>query len=300
MTADLFPLNETPAYLAGAENTDSDITAHASLSFPVIDIKEKHFTRICDGEPKVILDTENPSQTADHIDVVFIKVNPYRSKVYFESPADEKNGLSPRCSSKDGKSPDAWIENPIAEDCANCPFNAFGTHKCADGTQGKGKACSDSVRTAIAWSGHLDTPCLLRIPATSAPALGKLGKELALRKVPYQAVIVRISFDPSFPTPRLIFKPIGYVNEESYKEALEQAKSECVRAIIGEIPIDNEARLAFSAELEDARRAAPKEVSPSKVTVEEAEFAIQRGLKQGAEKDETPSAPLGGIEDFDL
>jgi hypothetical protein len=68
---------------------------------------------------------------------------------------------------------------------------------------------------------------------------------LAQHKVPYQGVVTRISFDPSVATPRLLFKPIGYVDEPTYRKAVEVSKSELVRAIIGEVPsitdVDREA-----------------------------------------------------------
>lgn len=238
MTSNVIPFgaNTTvPSFFTGIED-DNDLTAHASLSFPVISIKGKVFTVVRDGDRHPMMNPKDPESPANYLDIVLVKSNPNKSKAYYDQAFKEGEDIKPRCFSNDGKHPDASVAQPCSQSCATCPYNAFGSRRNPDGTMGKGKACSDSVRIAVAAVNALDDPYLIRVPATSMKALGELGRVLAQHKVPYQGVVVRISFDPSVATPRLLFKPIGYVDEPTYRKAVEVSKSELVRAIIGEAP----------------------------------------------------------------
>lgn len=271
-----------PSFLAGAASNDSDLTAHASLSFPVISIKGKVFTIVRDGVRKIIPNPRDPQSPASRLEVIIVKASPNKSKAYYDVAFKDGEDIKPRCFSNNGKTPDPSVEHPCAKSCATCPFNAFGSRKNPDGTMGKGKACSDSVRIAVATPDNIVDPYMIRVPATSMKALGELGRSLATRKIPYQAVVTQISFDPNVPTPRLVFKPVGFVDEASYRSAMEESASDTVHAIIGEAPIDTEAEQAMAAELEDARHEMPAEKSPTIVTRAEAEYAIHRAKEAQA------------------
>lgn len=286
-------LNTTPAFLAGAANTDNDITNHASLSFPVISIKGKVFAIVRDGDRKIIPNPKDPQSPASRLEVVLVKVNPNKSKAYYDVAFKDGEEIKPRCFSNNGKTPDASVEHPCSKSCATCPFNAFGSRKNPDGTMGKGKACSDSVRIAVATMDNIADPYLIRVPATSMKALGEFGRFAANRKIPYQGLLTQIGFDPSVPTPRLTFKAIGFVPEGVYREAVTESTSDVVRAIIGEVAADTEADQLAAAELDDAKHDTPAEVSPAKVTEAEAEHAIMRGTEAPAVQAAAPApAPV--------
>lgn len=231
-----------PAYLQTAEFTgNSDLTAHASLSFPVISIKGKVFAIVRDGERKVIPNPKDPESPAHAIDVLLVKVAPGVSKAYYDVEYKDGEDVKPRCFSNDGKHPDASVANPCCKSCAACQFNRFGSAR-----QGKGKACADSIRIAVAPTNAIDDPLLLRVPATSMKAVGEYGRALDKRRLPYQAVLTRVAFDKETPTPKLLFTAIGFVDQATYLQAIEASKSDTVKAIIGE-PTAEEAAAGLDA-----------------------------------------------------
>lgn len=284
-----------PSFLSDYKE-DSDLTAHASLSYPVISIKGKVFTVVRDGVRKTLTNPKDPDSPANYLDAILVKANPNKSKAYYEGVFKEGEDIKPRCFSNDGHHPDASVANPCSKSCANCPFNAFGSRRNPDGTMGKGKACSDSVRIAVATVDNLEDPYMIRVPATSMKALGELGRVLAQHKVPYQGVVTRISFEPSVATPRLVFKPMGFVTEEVYRKAIEVSKSDLVKAIIGEIVLGSEERAAEAAEIADARHETNNEVSPKVVTPVEAENAIQNAGKPRSRNVVTPDEAEAAIQ----
>jgi hypothetical protein len=98
---------------------------------------------------------------------------------------------------------------------------------------GKGKACSDSKRLAIAAVDQINEPMLLRIPPASLKPLSEYVKFLDNRGADYDQVITKISFDMEAESPKLAFKPVGILDDETYKEVKEMSESETVRDIIG-------------------------------------------------------------------
>jgi hypothetical protein len=51
--------------------------------------------------------------------------------------------------------------------------------------------------------------------------------------VSYQAVITRIAFVTEAATPQLTFKPMGFLDEPTYRKVLETADTDVVRSILG-------------------------------------------------------------------
>lgn len=264
-----------PAYLAkaNAAGLNADLLAHAPTGFPVISIQGKAFSVVRNGERKMLPNQKDPDSPATHIDMVVLKVNRNKSKVFYLNGYDAKGeSKKPDCFSHDGAKPDPSAEKPQAKLCMLCPHNQWGS---SDG--GKGRRCGDSVRIAVATSNQLNEPYLIRVPPASIRAIGEFGDALAKRGVPYNAVVTRISFDPAFPTPKLMFRPIEFLKAEQYLQAEAASDSDTVRAIIG-------AGGEVVEEVAEPTLAAPAEVetpvvakSDSKVvSVEEVEAAIEK------------------------
>lgn len=264
--------SKLPSFLAGAA-INNDLTAHASTTFPVISIKGKVFTIVRDGDRKVIPNPKDPESPSHFIDVVLVKASPNTAKAYYDTEFRDGEDSKPRCFSNDGKYPDASIAQPCCKSCAACPFNRFGSAR-----QGKGKACSDSIRIAVAPAGMLDDPLMIKVPATSMKALGEYGRTLARYKIPYQAAITRISFDTATPTPKLVFSLQGYVDEGTYRQAMEESETEIVKAIIGE---PSEIR---QAEAQPVPAPAPVTAAPAKpqVTTEEVTSIVDELISKPA------------------
>lgn len=222
-----FEFNTLPSYLANTgDDGNSDLMVYAGHSFPVMSIKGKIFTLVKDGERCVVPNPRDPESPATSITIALLKVSPKKSKTYYANGYSENaEDNKPTCFSNDGEYPDPSVANPQCKSCKACKWNAFGTARGADGSIGKGKACSDFVRIAIADRTNLEEPILMRVPPASIKALGEYGKILSHRHVPYQAVATRISFDVKQATPRLVFTPAGFVDEADYRKAVEMSKS---------------------------------------------------------------------------
>jgi hypothetical protein len=301
-----FESGKVPAYLKSLNVADlnSDLTSHAGTGFPIISIKGKVFAVVRDGERTTLTKTVDGEEIpAPSIDVVIVKANKQNSKVfYLKGYQDGAENQKPDCMSSNGTHPDASIEKPQAKSCAVCPHNQWGS-KIGDGG-GKGKACSDSVRLAVAQPDLLNDPYLLRVPPATIKALGEYGKALAKRGVPYTAVVTKIGFDMESPTPKLTFRATGFLSDEAYAEAQETAASDVVAAILG-----SEGAMAAAPEPDAtadltgtppkaavaAKPAAPKAAAPSKsktVTNEEVDAAVAAVTSKAVSAASKPDASI--------
>ena len=232
-----FESKSLPAYLANVDvaTLNNDLTSHAGSGFPVISIKGKVFTVVRDGERTVLTkEVDGEKIPAPSIDVVLLKANKNTSKVFYLKGYQEgAENVKPDCFSTDSVKPDASIENPQAKSCATCPHNEWGS-KIGDNGATKGKACQDAVRMAVATADQLNDPYLIRVPPASIRSLGEYGAMLKKRGVGYNAVVTKIGFDMESPSPKLTFKPVGFLDEAGYLAAQETAQSDVVKNILGQ------------------------------------------------------------------
>ena len=244
-----FDSGTLPAYLKAANRAviNDDLTAHAGTGFPVISIKGKVFAVVRDGDRNVLPNPKDPDSPATSIEVVMVKANKGTSKVFYAKGYQEgSENTKPDCFSNEGIKPDASVAAPQAKTCALCPHSQWGS-KIGDGG-GKGKACQDSVRMAIATPEMINDPYLLRVPPASIKSLGEYGKMLAKRGVGYNMVVTRIGFDMEAPTPKLTFRPTGLLDDATFAKVQEAIASDTVRSILGgmaaaEVAEDEEAEL---------------------------------------------------------
>ncbi len=225
-----------PDYLFQVPSDLTDLTAGIGGGFPVLSIKGKVFTVVRDGKRSIVTRPDDDEAPANYVDVVFIKTNPAMSKVFYLKGYEEGNAQRPDCSSNDGIRPDAGVPSPQSKNCATCPHNAFGSN-----ATGRGKACQDTRRIAIASLTALDDPLLLRVPPGSFKNLVKYARFLLQRNIKSQtAVLTRIKFDPAEATPCLVFEPRGLLAEETLALVQEVAKTDLVQQIVGLIPLERD------------------------------------------------------------
>lgn len=279
-----FESGKLPAYLSNinVSELNQDLTSHASSGFPIMSIKGKVFTLSRGDEKTVLPNPKDPDSPATAIDVVIVKVNKGTSKVFYLNGYKEGEQAKPDCFSNNGDKPDAGSKTPQAKSCQVCPHNQWGSKIGENG--GKGKACQDSVRIAIAPPDQVNDPMLLRVPPASIKALGELGTACAKRGVPYNSVVTKISFDLASATPKLIFKPTGLLDDATFAIVQQVSNSDIVKNITGN---------GFSAE-PSLELAAPK-VAPQE---EEAPKPAAKA-KPKAEEPEAPKAKAKPI-DVDL
>lgn len=228
-----------PAFLKQVDISalNSDLTSHAGGGFPVISIKGKVFAVVRDGDREIMMNPLDPESAATSLDVVLLKANKGTSKVFYLKGYDKdtSEGQKPDCYSSDGIEPAADSQNKQAKKCATCAHNQWGSRISEKGAT-KGKACSDTVRMAVAAAGQLNDPMLLRVPPASIKALGEYGQSLAKRGVGYNMVVTKVSFDITAESPKLTFKPIGLLDDAGWAEVQEIAASDIVNNILGANP----------------------------------------------------------------
>jgi hypothetical protein len=246
---------------------NADLTSHAGGGFPVISIKGKAFAVVRDGERTLLRNPKDPESAATSLDVVLLKVNKGTSKVFYLKGYDKdtSDGQKPDCYSPDGIAPAADAENPQAKKCATCPHNQWGSRVSEKGAT-KGKACSDTVRMAVAPAGQLNDPMLLRVPPASIKALGEYGQSLAKRGVGYNMVVTKVAFDMEAESPKLTFKPVGLLDDDGWSQVQETIASDVVSSILGTNPAPAVAKPV--AEVDDEEEA-PKPVKKAAPEPEE-------------------------------
>lgn len=264
-----FESNNLPSHLKGADVAEfnQDLTSHASGGFPIMSIKGKIFAVVRDGERKVLPNPKDPDSPATALEVVIIKANKATSKVYYaKGYVEGSEGVKPDCFSNLGDRPDAASTAPQSVSCPVCKHNQWGSKITENGS--KGKACQDSVRIAIASPTQINDPMLLRVPPASIRALGELGQACAKRGVPYGAVTTKVSFELESPTPKLVFKPVGFLDDISFAQVKEVAESDIVKSILGlgesAAPAPAPVIEAPAPVIEAPRKAASEKAAPKK------------------------------------
>jgi hypothetical protein len=287
-----------PSYLKAfnVAEINADLTAHAGGGFPVISIKGKVFAIVRDGERVVLPNPKDPESPATAIDVVLLKANKGTSKVFYLKGYDPKDseGAKPDCYSSDGVTPAADAQTPQAKKCATCPHNQWGS-KISDKGATKGKACSDTVRMAVAAAGQVNDPMLLRVPPASIKALGEYGQMLAKRGVGYNMVVTKVSFDMEAESPKLTFKPVGFLDDAAFAEVQEAIQSDLVANILGASPAPLAIEAPADPEVEEALKGAPPKVAKTKVVTEvEVEQAVAAAEPEApkAKPKATPKPPV--------
>lgn len=301
-----FESAQLPAHLRGpaAAAINEDLTNHAGGGFPVLSIKGKSFAVVRDGERTTLMNPKDPDSPANYVELVIIKANKNTSKVWYASGYVEgAEAKKPDCFSNDGIRPDDSSEQKQHPVCATCRHNQWGARITPDGK--KGKTCADSVRMAVAPADALNDPMLLRVPPATIRVLGEYGTFLGKKGVSYPAVVTRIGFDADQATPKLNFKPMGFLDEKQFKAVLEARESDVVQSILGTsimyAPVDPETGEVFeqaaSTTVQSATVAKSKEVSDAEIAAalqaeedarEEAELerrlAEKRAKKAAADK----------------
>lgn len=265
--------SKLPAHLQGKVKATNVFAAAVSAGgFPVVSIKGKSF-HIQRGDERTLVKNSD-GDAAGSIEAVIVAVNPNKSKVFYDSGYEEGSNAKPTCYSNDGLAPAADAESAQAKKCATCPHNQWGSRITDNG--GKGKACADSMRLAIAAPSQLNDPMLLRVPAASLKVLGQYGAQLAKRGVEPQHVVTKIGFDYNVAHPALTFKAIRFVEDHEMGEieAVLADEAETIGQITGvgggaaldaEHKADAPQRSQKLKEAEEEAEAAPK----AKVKVEE-------------------------------
>lgn len=198
--------------------------------YPVISIKGKVFAVVKGGERTVLPNPKDPDSPATSIDAVIIRMNAGTAKVFYLKGYDPESSekQKPDCYSNDGVAPASDAANAQSKKCATCAHNQFGSAR-----MGKGKACADSKRLAIATADQINEPMLVRVPPASLQSLREFLKTLDNRGADYNQVLTKISFDMDAESPKLAFRPVGILDDKTYAQVTEMMETDLIRDITG-------------------------------------------------------------------
>lgn len=225
---------QVPAHIAkrfsGMAMTNDDLAGGVGQGgFPVISYKGKVWHVSEQGNRTLVANEEGDPKAS--IEVVILKANPNLSKTYYPTGYEEGVAEKPVCYSNDSIAPARDAQDPQAPKCAVCPHNQWGSRITENG--GKGKACNDVRRLAVAPAYDLEKPMLLRIPPATLKDLAKYAESLSKRQVPYQAVITKIGFDHTVAHQKFTFKPLRFLEEEEAETVAEVMEREIIDQITG-------------------------------------------------------------------
>lgn len=297
-------LDSLPAHIqARLGNVDNSALGQAVAGFPVLSLKGKRFTLVRSGEREIINDPRT-DEPANHITVAILRANPGMSKAYYAEGYVEGADGKPDCFSNDGKAPDANATNPQARSCHACPHNVFGSS-----TTGKGKACPDTKRLAVAQIDNLDDPILLRVPPTSLKNLANFGAQFTSKGIKFNYIATKIGFDPQATHQLLTFQGVGFLDDATIERVEALQSDETVLRITGEVAIPQEAPApkpkpklaAVQVDEEEEEAPAPKpkaKAKPAPAPVEDDEeetvvsakdFLAKPKAKVRVDEDEAPA-----------
>ena len=171
------------------------------------------------------------------IDVVIVKSAMPISKTYYIEKFKEGDFAAPDCWSTNGLKPDIAAPKKQNETCRGCKWDAFGSRTMDDGR--KGKACSDNKRIAVVPAADIKNeafggPMLLKLPPSSFAGLSELEAQLHMQGYRYDGLIIRLSFDYEAAFPKIIFTPIGVLNDHQAQEIVALQDSDTVERILSE------------------------------------------------------------------
>lgn len=237
-----FESGAVPAHIRegfGGLDANNDLASGVVAGgYPVISYKGNRWHVVEGGTRNLVTNEDGDPRSS--IEVVILKSNPNLSKIYYEGGYEEGSTAKPTCYSNDGVAPASDATDAQATKCAVCPHNAWGSRITENGS--KGKACADLRRIAVAPSGDLGKPMLLRIPAASLKELSQYAEMLNRRKAPYSAVVTKIGFDPEVAYQKMKFRAVRWLDEAEVETTMGAAKLDVVNRIVGlapDITVDN-------------------------------------------------------------
>lgn len=234
---------QLPAHLAAFQTAaNNDLTTGVSQGFPILSYKGKVWHLVTGDDRELIANEDN--EPLPSVELVIIKANPHISKTYYPNGFEEGSSERPICYSADSVAPAPDSAEPQAKKCAICPHNQFGSKITENGA--RGKACSDFRRLAVAPSGDLESPMLLRVPAASLKELLAYGQGLNKKGYPYQALVTKVGFDHTVAFPKLTFKALRWLDADEAATVAAMMDDDLVQTIT-----------AMNAPTQDVAEAAP-------------------------------------------
>ena len=231
-----------------------------------ISIRGRVFRMIANGK-------EVAASESSSMNVIIIAAAENISRVFYAGVYDpDKEAAPPDCWSADGITPHAQSANLQASKCSECPQNVGGS-----GQKGS-RACRYRQRIAVLLENDprgdiyqldLSATSIFGEADNGRMPLQAYGRFLGSQGVPVSAVVTEMKFDINADTPKLMFKPVRYLESDEFENAIEKGKSDVAkRCITMTIAPPKAAKPALSAP-EDTEQFAPAPAPKAKAAPKE-------------------------------
>lgn len=185
--------------------TSAIIGEGGSGGIPRISIKAGRYRLVEDGVETTVGIT---------LDTIVVGANPRVSKVFYGQAYDAAaENVRPSCFSNDGLKPDAAVESPVSNSCANCPNNQLGSKILPSGA--KSKMCADQRHLAVVAAADPTKVYSLTVPVSGMKAMREYFKDLDNYGLIPEEVITQLGFDDQASYPKITFKQNGFVSEKA-------------------------------------------------------------------------------------
>ena len=220
------------------------------------------------------------------LNVVIVAASEKLARTFYAGVYKKGQSSAPDCWSANSEYPDASVKEPQAKSCASCPQNISGSG------QGNSKACRFSQRLAVVLDNDIGGDVYqLTLPSTSIFGDGEPGKwplqmyakMIGSKGVPITAVVTEMRFDTASSTPKVIFKPVRFLEANEISTAIEQGKSASAKkAITMTVAQADGVQKLEAPKAEEPAKAEPVEAieEPTKRTAKKEEVAPKKDVSK--------------------
>lgn len=162
------------------------------------------------------------------MNIVVVNGTKHVARKFYEGTYVPGESAPPDCWSNDGITPDASIEDPQHANCEGCPQNIKGSG------QKDSRACRFEKRLAVALADDIKGSVYqLILPSKSYFGKGdqdhmpfeQYAKYVASQGYNINMIVTEMKFDSDSESPKLIFKPVGFLNREQWEAAKAQGST---------------------------------------------------------------------------
>lgn len=203
------------------------------------------------GVFRLMVNGEEIAKNEDrHMNIVIVGGNPNYNRSFHASKYVPGESSPPDCWSNDGKTPDASIESPQSPLCETCPQNIKGSG------QDDSRACKFQQRLAVVLANDIGGDVYqLLLPSKSVFGRGDQDKMPFQQYAKYvgsqgkniNCLVTEMRLDSDSATPKLVFKPVGYLTREQWQTATAQGNTAAAKAAIVQAPIEKKKKEAPAA-----------------------------------------------------
>jgi hypothetical protein len=222
------------------------------------------------------------------LDTIIVGANPRVSKVFYGKAFDASaDNVRPDCWSNDGLKPDASVQAPVHNSCADCPHNVLGSKILPSGA--KSKMCADQRHLAVVAAADPTKVYSLTVPVSGMKALREYFKELGNYGIGPEEAITELGFDDAASYPKITFKHKGYVPEKAISRVDALLESDSVKVATRQLAPQNAGPALAAPATRQAIAVAPK---PQAVDDAYEEEEVPQSATKAQEVPQKPAKPV--------